>query len=128
MDIYFRSRIDDLMVPNRSDRLLSPENWSKWGIGAPGSYPIDNKGILYDPMFVDEEPNFNREGFFSEVEFEDFVHDRCHSSGSSINGGLSEDSFRRSMLSGQRPDYPLNELASPGQMDDIFLYKRNFWD
>ncbi|KAL5570300.1 hypothetical protein UlMin_026875, partial [Ulmus minor] len=121
MDMYFGSGIDDLMVPNRSDRLPSPDSWSKWGVGASESFPIDNNGIMYDPMFADEEPNLNREGFFSEAEMEDFVHDRYQSSSSSVNGGLSEDSFRRSMLSGQRPDYPLNELASPGQMDDIFL-------
>lgn len=131
MDWYFGSGTDDLVVPRDqglSDRLPSPDSWSTWGIGAPESFPSPNKFIVFDPKFTREVSSFNGVSLCDQMEMEDSTHDKYQSSSSSVCGGLSDESCRRTILSSNRPDYQLEDVAGLEQMDDIFLYKRNFWD
>ncbi|XP_024021115.1 uncharacterized protein LOC21406716 [Morus notabilis] len=121
MDWYSANGIDDLIVPKDgglSDRLPSPDSWSKWGVGVMESYPSHNKGgSAFRQKFTAEEPDFR--SLYDDVEMEDFV-DKCHSSISSACGRLSDDSVQRTTLSSNRPDYQL-DLGGSRQMDDIFL-------
>ena len=122
MDWYSGSGIDDLIVPKDgglSDRLPSPDSWSKWGIGATESFPPHNKcGSAYHQNFYTEDCF---RSLYDDVEMEDFVLDKCQSSTSSACGGSSDDSVQRTILSNNQPDYQL-ELGGSRQMDDIFLY------
>lgn len=122
MDWYSGSGIDDLIVPKDgglSDRLPSPDSWSKWGIGATESFPPHNKcGSSYHQNFYTEDCF---RSLYDDVEMEDFVLDKCQSSTSSACGGSSDDSVLRTILSNNQPDYQL-ELGGSRQMDDIFLY------
>lgn len=131
MDWYFGSGTDDLVVPKDrglSDRLPSPDSWSTWGICAPESFPSPNKCTDFDHKFTREDSRFNGIGFCDQVEMEDSSHDKYQSSSSSVSGGLSDESHQRTIFSCNRPDYQLDDLAGLDQMDDIFLYKRNFWN
>ncbi|GMN55563.1 hypothetical protein TIFTF001_024677 [Ficus carica] len=121
MDWYSGSGVDDLIVPKDgglSDRLPSPDSWSKWGIGVTESFPPHNKcGSAYHQNFYTE--NCFR-SLYDEVEMEDFVLDKCQSSTSSACGGSPDDSVQRTILSNNQPDYQL-ELGGSRQMDDIFF-------
>lgn len=130
MDWSFGVGVDDLIVPKDgglSDRLPSPDSWSKWGIGAFESFPSYYKDGAFDHKFAAEEHGFNGTSLCDEVEMEDSVYDRYQSSTSSACGGFSDDTFQRTGLSSNRSNHQLG-LAGSGQMDDIFLYKRNLWD
>lgn len=128
MDWYYGSGIDDLVVPNGgSDRLPSPDSWSKWGISASECFQSPNKYFSIYPQF-NKELNFSGKGLFDEVEMETSVNDRDLSSSSSVCEGLSDDSLQKTSLSYNRAYNQLEDLAGLQQMDDIFLYKPNFWD
>lgn len=130
MEWYFESGVDDLVVPRDqefSDRLpSSPGIMSKWGTYAPESFVLPNKYFSMDTNSIEEDFNFNV--FCNEVDIEASVQNKGHSSGSSICAGSSEESLQRTALSSNRSDYQLDHFAGIEQLDDIFLYKRNFWD
>ncbi|KAF3434266.1 hypothetical protein FNV43_RR25369 [Rhamnella rubrinervis] len=124
MDWYFESGTDDLVVPRDrglSDRLPSPDSWSAWGIGAAESFPTPNKFIVFDPKFTREVSSFNGASLCNQMEMEDSTHDKYQSSSSSECGRFSDESCRQTILSSNRPDYQLEDLAGLEQMDDIFL-------
>jgi hypothetical protein len=130
MDWYFGSGIDELVVPKYqelSDRLPSPDSWSKWGISESESFRSSNKRFFMDANLAQQQLNHNGKRTHNEVEYDAF-HDKEHSCGSSICEGFSEESFHQRAVSRDRPDCQLNDLAGFEQMNDIFLYKRNFWD
>lgn len=127
MDWYFGSGINELVVPKYqelSDRLPSPDSWSKWGIGA---FRSPNKCFVMDSNLKEQELDLDANSLCNEVELDAF-HDKDQSSGSSICEGLSEKYFQRRSPSDDRPDSKLDDLAGFEQMNDIFLYKRNFWN
>jgi hypothetical protein len=119
MDWYYENGVDDLVVPRDQDLSSdgfpsSPEFWSKWGTC--DSEP-SNKCFDMDNMIEEE---FEMNDLCSEEMDKD--------SGSVVCGGSSEDSLRRSAISCDHQDYQLDNFAGIEQLDDIFLYKRNFWD
>ncbi|KAK9912589.1 hypothetical protein M0R45_036447 [Rubus argutus] len=121
MEWYFGSGIDDLVVPNGgSDRLPSPDSWSKWGISASECFQSPNKCFSIYPQF-NKELNFSGKGLFDEVEMGTSVNDRDLSSSSSVCEGLSDDSLQKTSLSYNRTYNQLEDLAGLQQMDDIFL-------
>ena len=69
--------------------------------------------------------NFIDESFKNEIEFDPCLYDKDQSSSSSACGGLPEQSFQQTELS---CDHQLQDQSTLEQKDDIFLYKRNFWD
>ena len=130
MEWCFGNGVDDLIVPKDgelSDRLPSPDSWSKWGVCAFESFPSHYKDGAFGQKFTTDEPSFNGTSLCDEVEMEDSVYDKYQSSTSSACGELSDDTFQRTGLSSNRSIYQLG-LAGSGHIDDIFLYKRNFWD
>ena len=111
MDWYYGCGIDELIVPNDgvlSDRLPSPDSWSEWGIGGPETFPSQYKCGAFD-QFSAEEDGFDTKSACGDVEMEDFSDERAR-------------------ISSNGPDYQLGDLPGSGRTDDIFLYKRNFWD
>jgi hypothetical protein len=131
MDWYFGSGIDELVVPKDqelSDRLPSPDSWSKWGTSASESFRSPYKCFVMDGNFTQQELNLNGESLCNGVELDTSMRDKDQSSGSSVCEGLSEECFHWRTLSRDRPDCHLNDLAGFEQMNDIFLYKRNLWD
>ncbi|PON98736.1 hypothetical protein TorRG33x02_053510 [Trema orientale] len=123
MEWCFGSGVDDLIVPKDgglSDRLPSPDSWSKWGIGAFESVPSRYKDGDFDQKYTAEEYNFNETSLYDEVEMEDSVYDKYQSSTSSACEGLSYETFQRNEASSNRSNYQL-ALAGSGQIDDIFL-------
>lgn len=130
MDWYFGSGIDDLVVPKYqelSDRLPSPDSWSKWGINESESFRSPNKCYIMDAKLAQQQLNRYGKSMCNEVELDAF-HDKDHSCSSSICEGFSEESLHQRALSRDWPDCQLNGLAGFEQMNDIYLYKRNFWD
>lgn len=130
MDWYFGSGIDELVVPKYqevSDRLPSPDSWSKWGISESESFRSPNKCFFMDANLAQQQLNHNGKRMCNEIELDDF-HDKDHSCSSSICEGLSEESFHQRALSRDRPDCQLNDLAGFKKMNDIFMYECNFWD
>ncbi|KAG6628373.1 protein LNK3 [Carya illinoinensis] len=120
MDWYFGSGINELVVPKYqelSDRLPSPDSWSKWGIGA---FRSPNKCFVMDSNLKEQELDLDANSLCNEVELDAF-HDKDQSSGSSICEGLSEKYFQRRSPSDDRPDSKLDDLAGFEQMNDIFL-------
>jgi hypothetical protein len=79
-----------------------------------------------DSKLTGEELKFNGEILSKEVE--SFYNGKDQSSGSSISGRLSEESLPQTALSCDQPDYQLDDLSEIEQLDEFFLYKRNFWD
>lgn len=133
MDWYYGSDVDDFIVPKDqgvSDRIPSPDSWSKWGIRDPESYQELDKCFVFDPKFTKEESSYNGRSISDEIEMEETIHGKYQSSGSSICGGSSNDSILLNTVSFSRDqhDYQLEGLAGFEQMDDTFLYRRNFWD
>lgn len=134
MEWYFKSGVDDLVVPRDhefSDGLpSSPGIMSEWGTYAHESFVSPNKYLSMDTNSVEE--NFNFNGFCSEVDIEASVQNKGHSSGSSVCAGSSEESLQRTAPSSNRPYCQLDHSAGIEQLDDIlddiYLYKRNFWD
>lgn len=122
MDWYFGNGIDDLVVPNDggSDRLPSPDSWSKWGISASECFQSPNKCYSMYPQFS-KEVNFSGKGLLDEGEMGTSANDRDLSSSSSVCEGLSEDSLQKTSLSYNRTYNQLEDLAGLQQMDDIFL-------
>ncbi|XP_061997077.1 protein LNK3-like isoform X1 [Rosa rugosa] len=121
MDWYFGNGIDDLVVPNDggSDRLPSPDSWSKWGISASECFP--NKCFSMYSQFNKELNISSGKGLFDEGEMGTSANDRDLSSSSSVCEGLSEDSLQKTSLSYNRAYNQLEDLAGLQQMDDIFL-------
>ncbi|KAE8038440.1 hypothetical protein FH972_010951 [Carpinus fangiana] len=122
MDWYFGSGIDELVVPKYqelSDRLPSPDSWSKWGISESESFRSTNKRFFMDANLA-QQLNHNGKRMHNEVEYDAF-HDKEHSCGSSTCEGFSEESFHQRAVSRDRPDCQLNDLAGFEQMNDIFL-------
>lgn len=129
MDWYFGSGIDDFVVPKDqelSDRLPSPESWSKWGISGPESFEFPSKCFVNDANLT--QADFSCEMLCNEVEMESSTIDKDQSTGSSVHGGMTEESFHQTTHSHDPQDYQLDGLASIEQMDELFLYKRNLWD
>lgn len=126
MDWYYENNIDDYIVPKDqglSDRILSPDSWSQWGISDPESYQDLDKCFAFDPKSTREESSYNgSRSICDELGIEDSVHDKYQSSCSSIYGGSSNDTFRQNTVSCNQHDYQLEGLAGFEQMDDIFLY------
>ncbi|XP_062174279.1 protein LNK3 isoform X1 [Alnus glutinosa] len=123
MDWYFGSGIDDLVVPKYqelSDRLPSPDSWSKWGIREPESFRSPNKCFIMDANLAQQQLNHYGKSMRNEVELDAF-HDKDHSCSSSICEGFSEESFQQRALSRGWPACQLNDLAGFEQMNDIFL-------
>lgn len=131
MDWYFGSGIDDLVVPKYdqevSDRLPSPDSWSKWGIRESESFRSPDKCFIMDANLAQQQLNHYGKSMCNEVEMDAF-HDKDHSCSSSICEGFSEESFHQRALSRDWPACQLNDLAGFEQMNDVFLYKYNFWD
>lgn len=124
MDWYFGNGIDDLVVPNDggSDRLPSPDSWSKWGISASECFQSpNNKCYSMYPQFS-KEVNFSGKGLLDEGEMGTSANDRDLSSSSSVCEGLSEDSLQKTSRYYNRTYNQLEDLAGLQQMDDIFLY------
>lgn len=131
MDWYYGSGINDILVPKDEDvwdRLPSPDSWSKWGISAPGCVNSPERFSVMGTNPREVEFNFNDESFNNEIELESSLHEKDQSSSSSVCGGLLEQSFQQTALSCDQPNYQLQDLSRFEHMDDIFLYKRNFWD
>lgn len=102
MDWYYGCGTDDFVVPNDQDLLdrpPSPENWSKWGISTPEDYYSSQKFFITDKNSTEVEFNFK-----TEVEFEPSQYD--------VDQSCDQ----------------LQELSSFEPMEDIYLYKSNFWD
>lgn len=102
--------IDDFVVP-RDQELpdgfsSTPDFWSKWG--SDKCFDMDNSLMMED---------FKINGLCSQ-EMEICVNDY------KANCGSSEDSLQRSAVSSEQLDH----FAGIEQLDDLFLYKRNFWD
>lgn len=119
MEWYPRSGMDDLVVPKDQDLLdrlpLSPEIWF-----SPESSLSPIKFSNADMNKTEEEFDFN--GFYNEVEVDISVQDKDHDSGSSVCGGLLEESLQRTSLPYSQPDYELDPLTGIEQLDDIYLY------
>ncbi|XP_050385608.1 protein LNK3 [Argentina anserina] len=122
MDWYLGNGMDDLVVPNDggSDRLPSPDSWSKWGISASEGFQSSNKCFSMYPQFS-KELNFSGKGFFDEGEMGTSADDKDLSSSSSVCEGLSEDSLQKTSLSYNRAYNQFEDLAGLQQMDDIFM-------
>ncbi|XP_044462703.1 protein LNK3-like isoform X2 [Mangifera indica] len=118
MEWYPRSGMDDLVVPKDQDLLdrlpLSPEIWF-----SPESSLSPIKFSNADMNKTEEEFDFN--GFYNEVEVDISVQDKDHYSGSSVCGGLLEESLQRTSLPYSQPDYELDPLTGIEQLDDIYL-------
>lgn len=132
MDWYYGCGTNDFVVPGDQDLLSShpsPENWSKWGISAPEGYNSPkNFMTMLDSNSTPVEFNFNGRSFGNGVKLES-SYDKDQSSSSSVcDGGLPEQSFQQTALSGHQPNYQLQEISSFEPTDDIFLYKPKFWD
>ncbi|KAL3599596.1 hypothetical protein D5086_007514 [Populus alba] len=128
MEWYSEDCIDDFEVPKDQevyDRLPSPESWSKWCTDASESHEFSNQSLPMDSKLTEEELKFNDEILSNEVE--SFYNGEDQSSGSRTSRGFSEDSFPQNALSCDQSDYQLDDLAGIEQLDEIFLYKRNFW-
>ena len=129
MEWYSGSGIDDFVVPEDQevyDRLPSPKSWSKWCRDASESHEFSNNHFLMDSKSTEEEVKFNGEILSNEVG--SFYNGKDQSNGSSISGRLSEKSLPQTALSCDQLDYQLDDLSEIEQLDDFFLYKRNFWD
>ena len=129
MDWYFSNGMEDFVVPNDQelpDRLPSPESWSKWGLTIPGNFESSNKCFVVDANLTHDKLKFNGK-LCNDAEFESSAEVKDPSSFSSRCGGLSEESLDQAPLSQHQPDYELDDFARFEQMDDIFLYKHNFW-
>lgn len=128
MEWYSEDCIDDFEVPKDQevyDRLPSPESWSKWCTDASESHEFSNQSLPMDSKLTEEDLKFNGEILSNEVE--SFYNGEDQSSGSRTSRGFSEDSFPQNALSCDQSDYQLDDLAGIEQLDEIFLYKRNFW-
>ena len=129
MDWYFGNGTEDLVFPKGqelADRLPSPESWSKWGLTAPGNFESFNKCLVTDANLTHEELRSNGK-LCNEAEFKSSADVKDPSCCSSICGGLSDESLNQAPLSHSLPDFQLDDFARFEQMDDIFLYKHNFW-
>ena len=129
MDMYYGTGVDDFVVPNdgQSDRLPSPDSWSRWGISPSECFQSTNKCFSMYPQF-NRELNFSGNSLSGEVEMETSVNEKDLSSSSSACEGLSEASLQQTTLSYNRAYNQLEDLPGLDQMDDIFLYKPNLWD
>ena len=129
MDWYYGCESSDLLVSKDQENLLerhpSPENWSEWGINAPEGFNSPQEYLIMDTDETEVEFNFIDESFKNEIEFDPCLYDKDQSSSSSACGGLPEQSFQQTELS---CDHQLQDQSTLEQKDDIFLYKRNFWD
>ncbi|KAJ6326083.1 hypothetical protein OIU78_013223 [Salix suchowensis] len=127
MEWYSENCIDDFEVPKDQevcDRLPSPESWSKWCTDASESHEFSNQSLPMDSKLT-EELKFNGEVLSNEVE--SFYNGEDQSSGSRTSRGFSDNSFPQTALSCDQSEYQLDDLAGIEQLDEIFLYKRNFW-
>ncbi|KAF9686351.1 hypothetical protein SADUNF_Sadunf03G0149700 [Salix dunnii] len=127
MEWYSENCIDDFEVPKDQevcDRLPSPESWSRWCTDASESHEFSNQSLPMDSKLT-EEHKFNGEVLSNEVE--SFYNGEDQSSGSRTSRGFSENSFPQTALSCDQSEYQLDDLAGIEQLDEIFLYKRNFW-
>ncbi|KAG2701649.1 hypothetical protein I3843_06G051000 [Carya illinoinensis] len=123
MDWYYGNGIDELVVPQYqdiSDRLPSPDSWSKWGTTTSERIGSPNKCFLKDSNLKEQELSFDGNSLCNEVELDTF-YDKDDSHGSSICEGLLEGSFNWRSPSHDRPDYQLDDLAGFEQTNDIFL-------
>lgn len=122
MEWYYGSGMDDVVVPNDggSDRLPSPDSWSKWGISASECFQPTNKCFSIYPQFT-KELNYNGSSLFDDMEMETSVNEKDLSSSSSVCEGFSEDSLQQTTHSLNRTNNQLEDLAGLEQMDDIFL-------
>lgn len=117
MDWIIGSCNDDLMVPmddELSDMLMSDESWSMWGPTAPEGFELPQKYFM-----MDQHPNssLNYRGFSNEFEMKSIQ--------------VPGDDCRRSLSARDLHDqqnYQLDGFSRIEEMDEIFLYKLNFWD
>ncbi|KAI4332944.1 hypothetical protein L6164_017810 [Bauhinia variegata] len=124
MDWYYENDMNDLLVPkdqDLSDRLPSPDSWSKWGLSATEGFDLPKSFWMMDTSPREVDFNFNDESFNSEIEIESSRDDKDQSSSSSLYGGLPEQSFHLTALSGNQPNYQLQDLSRFEQMDHIFM-------
>ena len=129
MEWCFDNDMEDLVVPNYqelADRLPSPESWSNWGLTVLGNFESSNKCFIVDANLTPDKLKFNSQ-LCNDAEFESSADVKDRSSCSSICGGLSDESLNQAPLSPSLPDFQLDDFARFEQMDDIFLYKHNFW-
>ncbi|XP_041014702.1 protein LNK3-like isoform X2 [Juglans microcarpa x Juglans regia] len=123
MDWYYGNGIDELVVPQYqdiSDRLPSPDSWSKWGTTTSERIGSPNKCFLQESNLKEQELSFDGNSLCNEVEL-DTSHDKDDSNGSSICEGLLEGAFYWRSPSHDRPDYQLDDLEGVEQTNDIFL-------
>ncbi|CAN6567080.1 unnamed protein product [Malus baccata var. baccata] len=122
MDLYYGTGVDDFVVPNdgQSDRLPSPDSWSRWGISPSECFQSTNKCFSMYPQF-NRELNFSGNSLSGEAVMETSVNEKDLSSSSSACEGLSEASLQQTSLSYNRACNQLEDLAGLDQMDDIFL-------
>lgn len=116
MEWYLGSEVDDLVVPRNQEsleRISLPDSWSQWGItafGAGSDHPKKNLFRGHDGKSYTGAINLNN----SDQERED------HANNSST---MCQGLYNGSIL------WPHDEeQARIDRMDDIFLYKLNFWD
>lgn len=133
MDWYYGRGINDFLLPEDEDLLdgaPSAYGWSKWEISQPDDLNSTETFFMVDTDATDVDFNFidDYESFSEKIEIESSLRDKDQSSSSSVCGGLPEQSFQQTALSCDEPNYQLQDLSSFEQIDDIFLYKRNFWD
>ncbi|KAJ7949393.1 protein LNK3-like isoform X1 [Quillaja saponaria] len=124
MDCYYGSGLDDLVVPEDqefSDRLPSPDSWSKWGISSPEVFDSAKKFTM-DTNEMEEDLDLYDLSLSEEVELETSVYDKYQSSGSSVCGGFPEQFYAETDRSRDSPNHQLQYLGGFEQMDDIFLH------
>ncbi|KAF5733650.1 hypothetical protein HS088_TW16G00090 [Tripterygium wilfordii] len=124
MDCYFRSVIDDFVVPKNeemSDRLPSPRSWLNWGISAPESCGEAKKWFLMNPSFSQREMSPNGEIFFDDDMVDSSIRGKEQSSGFSLCEGSVDDIFNQTTTSHDQPDCQLDDLVGIEAMDDIYL-------
>nr|ACU18276.1 unknown [Glycine max] len=89
MDWYYGNGINDYLVPRDQDLLdrhPSPDYWSNWGIGATEGFNSPKNLFIMD---------FFEERFNNQIELEPSLHDKDHSSSSSVGGDCLSNLFNR---------------------------------
>ncbi|KAF8396273.1 hypothetical protein HHK36_017888 [Tetracentron sinense] len=134
MDWYFGSDGAGFVIPKDeepSDKFLSPDFWSQWGITNSDNSSSPNQSSAIGTNLTMEEFNFDGQSLHDdEADKEASFYDGELSSGSSRSGGFPlvsycggnpEASSHRTTLLDDWPDYQHDGLAGMDQTDDIFL-------
>ena len=131
MDQYYGNGTDELVLSKDLELLEkeeSPDIWLQWEMNQSESFGSLNKYFMMETETAGEELKFNGKSLCNEADKDTSIYDGDCSSASSVGGGFTEASLRRSTFSRDQPHFQFDDLAGIDQMDSIFLYKRNFWD